>query len=108
MQKEDLKQLEQLLAKQLKKQFETSNKVILERMDALEERIMTLTKQEFDTVYEKIDRLPDINQIMSWADRQVVPVQRDNERLKFLHLDELKNLPSSLEISRRLIEEGLA
>ncbi|MEI7498545.1 MAG: hypothetical protein WCK11_04685 [Candidatus Falkowbacteria bacterium] len=136
MQKEDLKQIADLLDKKFDEKLEQQNKQIFSRIDEMEERIMTLTKQEFDTVYERlntieekfdtidesfeavtqqfdrveqqISALPTTSQIFNWGDQQIVPMGRMLDKLKFLHIDELKNLPSNLEISQRLVDEDLA
>lgn len=136
MQKEDLLQIKELLDSsigdfrqemkesfasnnaELRKEIKESNdelrKELVERMDSMEENIMTLSKIEFNKIEDRFDEVDKelakrstLDQIMSWGDKKVVPLERDVEKIKYLHIEEFKELPSNFEISQKLAEEGL-
>ena len=69
------------------------------RLDHMDER--------FDKLEEKVDYLPTKADVQKWGDNNLVPYQRDMDRLKFLHIDELKNIVDNLTISKTLVDEGL-
>lgn len=118
MQEQDLQQIKQIidesLEEKLESKLEENNRKIFQRMDEMEDRIVTSTKRQFN---EHTEALADIKNelhkranestVLRWGDDQIIPVKNDVNKLKYLHKDEWKKLPDSGTISRTLVEEGL-
>lgn len=102
---------------------------LLENNKILEAKIdesMAISKESFDEIFKRLDNVEnrldgvesglkevkDLNQniysrMVEVTDNQMKEMQLDNDKIKFLHIDEWKKLPPTGEISNRLIEEGM-
>lgn len=49
---------------------------------------------------------PTLSQIMNWGDNKIVNLELRTDKLDYLHLKELDNLPPAPEISQALMEHG--
>lgn len=65
------------------------------------------TARRFDKIDEDLAQKPSLREINAWADSNLIPFQRDVEKLKYLHIKELKDIPDNLTVSSALIDEGL-
>ena len=63
--------------------------------------------KKFDKVNKKLDNKPDTKEMFEWGDKQIIPLGLDVDKIKYIHRQEFKKLPSTYEISRALVEEGL-
>jgi hypothetical protein len=147
MQKEDLKQIADLLkaervylkkelqagtkslqqelyasSKTLKAEMQESNKSILSAIDGKIDHAITemaavvnqafveleaKTRERFDAIDKQLDLKPSIAQFQHWADENMAPASLDIDRLKYINRAAYKELPSQLEISEVLIQEGI-
>lgn len=110
MTKDDLKQIGELLDEKLDKAISeiasAMNMAFAEHEEKNNERFDKI-EQRFDKIDAELANKPSLGQINAWADNNLIPFQRDVEKLKFLSIKKLKNLPDNLTISSALIEEGL-
>lgn len=64
-------------------------------------------KEQINDLHEEMLKRPTRDEVFSWADRRIVDLEIAKDRHNFLHIKELKNLPSASEISRALVEQGV-
>jgi hypothetical protein len=92
-----------------------------EDMDAMEERIMISTQEEFSVIndrfnkvdqrFNKIDKTLETkaneSTLLDWADNRILELELNSNKVKYLHIKEWKGLPSASKIKEALIKEGL-
>lgn len=64
-------------------------------------------KEQINDLHEEMLKRPTRDEVFSWTDRRIVDLEIAKDRHDFLHIKELKNLPSASEISRALVEQGV-
>ena len=112
-QQQNLQQISNLLDKKfnlLDKKFKKNNKEILKKIDGL----ALITKKEFDKMDEKFDKAerelakrPTKKEIFDWADKRIVDVELDMDKVKYIHRNEWKKLPRAYEIKKTLVENNI-
>ena len=141
MQKNDLKQIKQIvdtsvkqivdtsvkqivdesLDEKLDKKFRENNKKIFKKIDGVKNKLLDSMKEEFDDNteqhnqlnkrFDKVDKTleskADKSTLLDWADKRILGLELDRDRMKYLHIKEWKNLPSAHKINDTLIKEGL-
>ncbi|MCK5510570.1 hypothetical protein KAI65_03455 [Candidatus Parcubacteria bacterium] len=126
MAKNNLEQFSEILDKKLGENNKTLFKKIDEKIDKLEENIMTATKKGFDEVdcrFEKVekeitevkqnvDKIKDVQEniyqrICDQTDNEIKDLQLDMDKIKYIHKKEWNKLPPTYEISKVLAENGL-
>jgi hypothetical protein len=124
MQKEDLKQIADLLDSKLEKSLVKNNKALKDSIvESVTEKVVNevgvLLNQafgefeakvnaRFEAIESELALKPSISQFNTWADNNLAPVQSDVDKLKYVNREALKEVPSALEMGQTLIEEGLA
>lgn len=115
---QDLQQISKLFGKKLDDKFKENNKILEQKMDEKIDQLAEITSQSFTALEEKIDKnfnevkdelakRPTKKEIFDWADNKTVELELDIKRVKYIHREEWKNLPSMSEISARLVEDNL-
>ncbi len=84
-------------------EHEENNK---EYFDAIESQFVE-TGRRFDKIENTLADQPTRADVQKWADENVIPYQKDVDRLKFLNIKALKNVPDNITIREQLVEEGL-
>jgi hypothetical protein len=121
MTKDDLKQIGELLDSKLEEKLGKAVSEIASMVNVAFTEFEEKTTQQFDKIIDRIDGMeqrldkideelshkPALHEINAWADGNLIPFQRDVEKLKYLHIKELKDIPDNLTISSALIDEGL-
>lgn len=103
MTNDDLKQIAELLDEKLEKAVSDIAGIVNTAFSEFEEK----TDRRFDKIEEELSQKPTSDKIFSWADGILVPVSRDVDRLKYLHMKEFKDMPDNLTINTALIDEGI-
>lgn len=67
----------------------------------------TEMQKEFDALKEEVKLRPTLEHIMNWGDEKIVAIEVRTDKLDYLHINELDNLPPQPEISQALVEHGL-
>ena|SRR3990167_1925988 len=111
LEKKDIQTIGKLLDEKLDKKLKENNKIL---KDGIVAEVGAVTSEAFSAVEAKIDNIekeiklrPTLNQIMSWGDKKIIPLELDIDKIKYLHRDEMDNLPPPEEISKALLEKGL-
>ena len=129
MQKEDLKQIEQLLANQSKgieetldKRFSDFEKVVDDKFEDMALMVsngfaevgekLNKIDSRLELVESRLTKVEDLNRniydrMVEVTDTTMNDLRLDMDKVKFLHLDEWKGLPPQREISETLALEGL-
>lgn len=71
------------------------------------ERAFDRIEARTNTVQEEVEKRPTKNEIFQWADKKIDDIDLKVDRLDYLHIKELKNLPAQYEISHALVEADL-
>lgn len=113
MQKQDLQQISNLLDQK----FKENNKKIFKKINGVDEKVeklLTTVKEEFDKnteqhnkINEELAKRPTKKEMFSWADKRIVDVELNMDKVKYIHLDEWEKLPPTFEISKTLVEHKL-
>lgn len=107
MQKEDLKQIADLMDEKLSGfKDEIVNEIggiVNTAFSEFEGRV----NAKFEGIENELALKPSLSHFNDWADRIMTPVQLDVDRLKYINREEMKTLPTQLEISETLIQEGI-
>jgi len=77
------------------------------RFDKMDKRFDKMDKR-FDKMDEELAKRPTKKEIFDWADKRIVNVELDMDKIKYLHRKEWKKLPRAYEIKKILIESGIA
>jgi acetone carboxylase gamma subunit len=121
MLKSDLKQMSNLLDKKLGENNEKIFERIEGKIDSVEEKIMISTQKEFSTFSKRFDEMDkrfdgidktlenkaDKSTLLDWADKKILELESDNDKVKYLHIEDWKNLPSASKIKNTLVKEGI-
>lgn len=133
MQEQDLQQIGDLLDKKLDEKldlkFKENNKIlkeeIIDEMAIVVNQAFSEQKEQLDVKFAEIDKnfvevhknfievkkeiakRPTTERIFSWADERITTLELDTDKVKYLHREEWKKLPSALEISQILLNDGL-
>lgn len=115
MQPQDLQQISSLL----NERFKENNKILKkEIVKEVVDEVGVITNQafgefeermdkKFDRVNRELAKRPTKKEMFGWADRKIVPLEIDMDKVKYLHLDKWNKLPPTIEISRTLVENKL-
>ncbi|MBI2459102.1 MAG: hypothetical protein HYV53_00945 [Parcubacteria group bacterium] len=126
MQEQDLRQIGDLLDKKLDEKldlkFKENNRMLKEEIidemaivvnQAFSEQKIQLDKnfadidKNFAEVKEEIAKRPTTERMFSWADERITTLELEADKVKYLHREEWKKLPSALEINQTLLNDGL-
>ncbi len=115
MQKQDLQQISNLLDKKLDQKFKENNKIlkkeIVDEIGAITNQAFNEQEERTDKRFDKIDKelakRPTKKEMFSWADKRIVDIELDMDKVKYIHLDEWNKLPPTVEISKALVENKL-
>lgn len=140
MQKQDLRQIGDLLDKKLEEKldlkFKENNRILKEEIidemalvvnQAFSEQKVQLDikfaeidknfvevhknfsdiDKNFAEVKEEIAKRPTTKKMFSWADERITTLELEADKVKYLHREEWKKLPSALEISQTLLNDDL-
>jgi hypothetical protein len=80
------------------------------RMDGFKQEIsgkVDKIEAELGIVKVELEKKPNKSDMFSWGDKQILPVKFDVDRLKYIHLKEIKKLPPQYEISQALADNDL-
>ena len=111
MQAEDLKQIKKIIDDSLEEKLEGK---LEEKLSKFRDEIITSTKQQFDEYGEQLEEIrvelakrPTRDEFENWREKKVEPIERDVDKLKYIHKDEWNNLSDSGTVSRELTEAGI-
>lgn len=126
MREQDLQQIGDLLDKKLDEKldfkFKENNKIlkeeIIDEMATVVNQAFSEQKEQLDIKFSEIDKnfaevkeeiakRPTTERIFAWADEKITTLELDADKVKYLHREEWKKLPSALEISQTLLNDGL-
>ncbi|MDO8592829.1 MAG: hypothetical protein Q7R92_03625 [bacterium] len=91
----------------------TVNSAFSEQKEYLDEKFVEIDKKfveigdNFKEVKEEIAKRPTTDKMFSWADERITTLELDTDKIKYLHREEWKKLPSAPEINKSLIEAGI-
>lgn len=86
--------------------FETlKDEIVVEIGGAISEAL-TEIEAKIEKINEELAKRPTKEEIFSWADNRLVPLELARDRHDYLHINELDQLPPPAEISRALMARG--
>ncbi|MBU4319341.1 MAG: hypothetical protein KKF30_18940 [Proteobacteria bacterium] len=133
MQQKDLRQISDLMDQKFEtkisdlsdlmdQKFEKNNKILKKeivqeidkKIDSKIDELALMTKKGFDKVDERFEKAekeiakrPTKKEIFDWADRRIIDVELDIDKVKYIHRDEWKKLPRAYEIKKILVENKI-
>ena len=132
MLKSDLKQIKQIVDESLDKKLDekldeklgfVKNEIgtVKNEIGNVKNELLDSMKEEFDRnteqhiqMNEKLDRIDqkletkaDETTLLDWADKRILRLESDRNKVKYLHIKEWKNLPSASKIKATLVREGI-
>ena len=115
MQEQDLQQIKKIIDDSLDEKIKkTIDESLDEKLEKFKDEIVTTTKEQFDKHTDMLENIkleiakrPTIDKFENWREKQVEPIERDVDKLKYLHKDEWRNLSDSGIVNRELAENGM-
>lgn len=125
MLKSDLKEIKQIVDTSVKENNEKIFKRIEAKIDNSTDGLAINTNESFDELEEKmnerfdgvdnrldkmnkkLEQKADRNTLLNWVDNRILGLESDRNKVKYLHVEEWKNLPSASKINSTLIKEGI-
>ncbi len=121
MQEQDIKQIQEavrgVVKEEVNRRVEVSENVITSTIadgfqdvqNQLNDHTMRLNDHtmRLEEIKTELAKRPTIENFENWRESKVEPLERDVDKLKFLHKNEWKNLPDSGTVSRILVGEGI-
>ncbi len=128
MQKQDLQQIRKVVREEVRGEIRKNNVTIYKKIDNVVDEIAIATKSQFDehgkkfdehgkkldehgkkldNIQRELEKRPTKDDFSNWRDKQIQPIERDVDKLKYIHRDTWKNLPDSGKVSRILVKEGI-
>jgi hypothetical protein len=103
--KEELKTTENRLTEQFDEKIAEVLSAVNEGFSGLQEQINEI-KTDTTDLKDEMTKRPTRDEMFSWADRRITDLEIAKERHDYMHMKELKDLPTPAEINKTLIEQG--